>query len=64
MSPQSVAIETFRHIRDEARNGVAGDVVVHVAPTVAVQMDFWVRKRSATSSPRRSRIRFTCASIQ
>jgi hypothetical protein len=41
MSPQSVAIETFRHIRDEARNGVAGDVVVHVAPTVAVQMDFW-----------------------
>ncbi|HEY1884325.1 MAG TPA: Rne/Rng family ribonuclease [Candidatus Cybelea sp.] len=41
MSPQSVAIETFRHIRNETRNGAAGDVVVHVAPTVAVQMDFW-----------------------
>jgi ribonuclease G len=41
MSSQSVAIETFRRIRAEARNGAAGDVVVHVAPTVAVQMDFW-----------------------
>ncbi len=41
MSPQSVAIETFRHIRNETRNGAAGDVVVYVAPTVAVQMDFW-----------------------
>ena len=41
MSPQSVAIETFRHIRNETRNGITGDVVVHVAPTVAVQMDFW-----------------------
>jgi ribonuclease G len=41
MSSQSVAIETFRQIRREAGNGVAGDVVVHVAPTVAVQMDFW-----------------------
>ncbi len=41
MSSQSVAIETFRRIRDEARNGAVGDVVVHVAPTVAVQMAFW-----------------------
>jgi ribonuclease G len=41
MSSQSVAIETFRRIRDAARNGVTGDVIVHVAPTVAVQMDFW-----------------------
>jgi len=41
MSSQSVAIETFRRIRGEARNGVTGDVIVHVAPTVAVQMDFW-----------------------
>ena len=41
MSSQSVAIETFRRIRDEARNGAPGDVVVHVAPTVAVQMEFW-----------------------
>jgi ribonuclease G len=41
MSSQSVAIETFRRIRAEARNGASGDVIVHVAPTVAVQMDFW-----------------------
>jgi ribonuclease G len=41
MSSQSVAIETFRRIRNEAGNGIAGDVFVHVAPTVAVQMDFW-----------------------
>ena len=41
MSSQSVAIETFRRIRSDTRNGVAGDVVVHVAPTVAVQMEFW-----------------------
>jgi ribonuclease G len=41
MSSQSVAIETFRRIRGEARNGVTGDVIVHVAPTVALQMDFW-----------------------
>jgi ribonuclease G len=41
MSAQSVAIETFRQIRSEASDGVAGDVVVHVAPTVAVQMDYW-----------------------
>jgi ribonuclease G len=41
MSSQSVAIETFRRIRGEVRNGATGDVIVHVAPTVAVQMDFW-----------------------
>jgi ribonuclease G len=41
MSAQSVAIETFRQIRKQAGNGQTDDVVVHVAPTVAVQMDFW-----------------------
>jgi ribonuclease G len=41
MSSQSVAIETFRHIRHQAHNGGKGDVVAHVAPTVAAQMDFW-----------------------
>ena len=41
MSPQSVAIETFRRIRGEAAGGAPGDVVVHVAPTVAMQMEFW-----------------------
>ena len=41
MSAQSVAIETFRRIRAQAAHGGSGDVVVHVAPTVAVQMDFW-----------------------
>ena len=41
MSAQSVAIETFRRIRAQAANGAAGEVLVHVAPTVAVQMDFW-----------------------
>ncbi|MBV8066402.1 MAG: Rne/Rng family ribonuclease [Candidatus Eremiobacteraeota bacterium] len=41
MSAQSVAIETFRQIRGQAAHGLAGDVVVHVAPTVAVQMEYW-----------------------
>ncbi len=41
MSSQSVAIETFRQVRGRANNGAAGDVVVHVAPTVAMQMEFW-----------------------
>ena len=41
MSSQSVAIEAFRRIRDEARDGATGDVVAHVAPTVGVQMDYW-----------------------
>ena len=40
MSSQSVAIETFRQIRGKHLNG-GGDVLVHVAPTVGVQMDFW-----------------------
>jgi ribonuclease G len=40
MSSQSVAIETFRQIRKHA-NGTPGNVVAHVAPTVAAQMDFW-----------------------
>ncbi|HEY6449363.1 MAG TPA: Rne/Rng family ribonuclease [Candidatus Cybelea sp.] len=44
MSAQSVAIETFRRIRSQASNGVAGDVVVHVAPTVAMQMDYWYQE--------------------
>jgi ribonuclease G len=39
MSAQSVAIETFRHIRSSG-NG-SGEVVAYVAPTVATQMDFW-----------------------
>ncbi len=47
MSSQSVAIETFRHIRAETAKGAAGDVVVHVAPTVAVQMDFWYEEECA-----------------
>ncbi len=47
MSAQSVAIETFRRIRNEANNGIAGDVVVHVAPTVAVQMDYWYEEECA-----------------
>ncbi|HEY5427066.1 MAG TPA: Rne/Rng family ribonuclease, partial [Candidatus Tumulicola sp.] len=41
MSSQSVAIETFRHIRSDADGTYAGDVVAYVAPTVAMQMDFW-----------------------
>ena len=39
MSAQSVAIETFRHIRSSG-NG-SGEIVAYVAPTVATQMDFW-----------------------
>ena len=41
MSAQSVAIETFRHISDQANHTGSGEVVAHVAPTVAVQMDYW-----------------------
>ncbi len=41
MSSQSVAIETFRQIREAGARAAGGEVVVHVAPTVAVQMDFW-----------------------
>ncbi len=42
MSPQSVAIETLRHVRalgDHQHDHHA--VVANVAPTVAAQMDFW-----------------------
>ena len=43
MSSQSVAIETFRKIRQAgSANGHAhGDIVAKVAPWVASQMDFW-----------------------
>jgi ribonuclease G len=41
MSSQSVAIETFRHIRSSANGAPGSDVVAYVAPTVATQMDFW-----------------------
>jgi ribonuclease G len=41
MSSQSVAIETFRHIRSSGNGGPRGEVVAYVAPTVATQMDFW-----------------------
>ncbi|HEX3671542.1 MAG TPA: hypothetical protein VHT92_07565, partial [Candidatus Cybelea sp.] len=47
MSAQSVAIETFRQIRNQANGKAAGDVVVHVAPTVAVQMDYWYEEERA-----------------
>ena len=40
MSSQSVAIDTFRRIAADAGRA-AGEVVVHVAPTVAAQMEFW-----------------------
>jgi ribonuclease G len=48
MSPQSMAIETFRQIRDRAEGAAAGDVVAHVAPTVAAQMDFWYEEECRT----------------
>lgn len=47
MSAQSVAIEAFRQIRNQANGKAAGDVVVHVAPTVAVQMDYWYEEERA-----------------
>jgi ribonuclease G len=47
MSAQSVAIETFRQILHQANGKTAGDVVVHVAPTVAVQMDYWYEEERA-----------------
>ncbi|HTX02361.1 MAG TPA: Rne/Rng family ribonuclease, partial [Candidatus Acidoferrales bacterium] len=40
MSPQSVAIETFRQIRAKGANG-SGAILVYVAPSVAAQMEFW-----------------------
>jgi ribonuclease G len=48
MSPQSMAIETFRQIRDRAEGAADGDVVAHVAPTVAAQMDFWYEDECRT----------------
>ncbi len=47
MSAQSVAIDTFRRIRSEVKDGAAGDVVAYVAPTVAVQMDYWYEEERA-----------------
>jgi ribonuclease G len=43
MSPQSVAIETLRHVREGAHRerDHHHPVLVHTAPTVAAQMDFW-----------------------
>ncbi|MBV8721803.1 MAG: Rne/Rng family ribonuclease, partial [Candidatus Eremiobacteraeota bacterium] len=41
MSSQSVAIETFRHIRHSGNGAPSSEVVAYVAPTVATQMDFW-----------------------
>lgn len=45
MSSQSVAIQTFRNVRDEfSRNGVVTahePIVVKVAPSVGAQMEFW-----------------------
>jgi ribonuclease G len=40
MSPQSVAIEAFRQIRDQNGKGT-GPLTVYVAPNVASQMHFW-----------------------
>ncbi|HUZ50497.1 MAG TPA: Rne/Rng family ribonuclease [Candidatus Dormibacteraeota bacterium] len=40
MSAQTMAIETFRRIRDEARSA-KGAVVAYAAPSVASQMEFW-----------------------
>ncbi|HVA27178.1 MAG TPA: Rne/Rng family ribonuclease [Candidatus Baltobacteraceae bacterium] len=39
MSPQTVAIDTMRHVREGHREH--GHIVAHVAPTVAAQMEFW-----------------------
>ena len=42
MSPQSVAIDTLRHVRQSAHhNHNHLPVLVHAAPTVAAQMEFW-----------------------
>jgi len=43
MSPQTVAIDTLRHMRDahHAHGGEHAHVVANVAPTVAAQMEFW-----------------------
>ena len=42
MSPQSVAIDTMRHVRQSGhRDHEHHPVLVHAAPTVAAQMEFW-----------------------
>jgi ribonuclease G len=42
MSPQSVAIDTLRHVRQNGhRNHDHHPILVHTAPTVAAQMEFW-----------------------
>ncbi len=42
MSPQSVAIEAFRDLRERGSDGTGG-LAMYVAPTVAAQMEFWYR---------------------
>jgi ribonuclease G len=42
MSPQSVAIDTMRHVRQNGhRDHERHPILVHTAPTVAAQMEFW-----------------------
>jgi ribonuclease G len=41
MSPQSVAIDTLRHVRELDHRHDHESVLVHTAPTVAAQMEFW-----------------------
>jgi len=41
MSPQTVAIDTLRHVREGNHSAEHGSVVAYVAPTVAAQMEFW-----------------------
>ncbi len=40
MSPQSVAIETLRRLRDTAQK-TSGAVDIYAAPSVALQLEFW-----------------------
>jgi ribonuclease G len=41
MSPQTVAIDTLRHVREGNHHPEHGHVIASVAPTVAAQMEFW-----------------------
>jgi len=42
MSPQSVAIDTMRHVRQNGhRDHEHHPILVHAAPSVAAQMEFW-----------------------
>ena len=52
MSSQSVAIETFRHIRSQVDGVPGGAIVAYVAPTVATQMDFWYEQECKDLSHR------------